>query len=90
MVSLWEDQRRAGVNSHSHARGGALEEIKATMKRGVAAKKLRECTENQICELDAVFGRTVADTNRRDVLGLLQHGAATRRHRAPQIGRAHV
>ena len=26
MVSLWEDQRGAGVNSHSRPRGGALKE----------------------------------------------------------------
>ncbi|KAK4700175.1 hypothetical protein P7C70_g6078, partial [Phenoliferia sp. Uapishka_3] len=39
MVNLWEDQKRAGVNSHAHPRGGAVEEIMGTMRRSVAAKK---------------------------------------------------
>ena len=56
MVSLYEDQRRAGVNSHGHPRGGALEEIMATMKCGVAEKKRVEYHDRGIGEVEALGG----------------------------------
>ena len=41
----------------------------------MAAQRRRKYTDREVGELDAVFGETVADTNRRDVLGRLQHCA---------------
>ena len=51
IVNLYEDQRRAGVDSHAHPRGGGVEEIMATMRRGVAQKKGLEFTNRGIGEL---------------------------------------
>lgn len=42
MVSLWEDQQRAGVNSYPHPRSGPVHELIDTLKRTQVAKDRRE------------------------------------------------